>query len=46
VAREAVYDDSDAALWDGANLLLLQKVNNPVPFSRSAARLRALAEAA
>jgi len=46
VAREAVYDDGEEANWDGANLLLLQKVSNPVPFSNSAPRLRALAEAA
>jgi hypothetical protein len=46
VHREAIYDDAAAVPWDGANLLLLQKVSNPVPFSRSAARLRFLAEAA
>ena len=45
VHREAIYDDGSAT-WDGANLLLLQKVSNPVPFSKSAPRLRFLAEAA
>jgi hypothetical protein len=46
VGREAIYDDSEAGRFDGANLILLQKVSNPVPFSLSAARLRRLADAA
>ncbi|WP_175426376.1 DUF1828 domain-containing protein [Azospirillum brasilense] len=41
IARESVYDDR--VEWENHSLILLKHVSNPVPFSRSELRIKAIA---